>query len=143
MQIQPFQVQFLQGQMGQNLTFQSQLYPGHTFQQLIQPQYVMTHTRYLRGMQIQTAQAIPGYLGYPPLGMGLAPQGYQYPSQDPIHQFPFIATFNFLDLSQLTNYPLIYLPYWLTIHTKFPNDIPKFEGKLGEDLFSHVMTYHI
>jgi len=26
---------------------------------------------------------------------------------------------------------------------KFPSDIPKFEGKLGEGLSNHVMTYHL
>jgi len=26
---------------------------------------------------------------------------------------------------------------------KFPSDIPKFEGKSGEDLSNHVMTYHL
>ena len=27
--------------------------------------------------------------------------------------------------------------------TKFPIDIPKFEGKSGEDPSNHVMTYHL
>ena len=26
---------------------------------------------------------------------------------------------------------------------KFPSDIPKLEGKSGEDLSNHVMTYHL
>lgn len=77
-------------------------------------------------MQIPTAQAIPGCLRYPPPGTGLPPQGYQYPSQDPNRQLPFIATLDSLDLSRLTNDPLLYLAYWLTIATKFPSDIPKF-----------------
>jgi hypothetical protein len=27
--------------------------------------------------------------------------------------------------------------------TKFPSDIPKFEGKLGEDPGDHVMAFHL
>jgi hypothetical protein len=27
--------------------------------------------------------------------------------------------------------------------TKLPSDIPKFEGKRGEDLANHVMTFHL
>jgi hypothetical protein len=27
--------------------------------------------------------------------------------------------------------------------TKLPSDIPKFEGKLGEDHANHVMTFHL
>jgi hypothetical protein len=40
---------------------------------------------------------------------------------------------------------------WLNIHdvtwpnmpTKLPSYIPKFEGKPGEDLTNHVMTFHL
>ena len=34
-------------------------------------------------------------------------------------------------------------PAWLTIPTKLPLDIPKFEGKAGEDPGEHVTTFHL
>ena len=45
------------------------------------------------------------------------------------------------DLSHLMNNPINYLPYWPP--NKLPSNIPKFQGKLGEDLSNHVMTYHL
>ena len=75
--------------------------------------------------------------------MGLIPKGYQYPSQDPIRQFPFNATLDLRDLSRLTNDPLLYLPFWPAIPSKLPSDIPKFEDNSGEDPSIHVMTYHL
>lgn len=129
--------------MGQSLPFQNQPYPGHTFQQPIQPKDGMAHPGYLGGMQIPTAQAIPGYPGYPLPGTGLVPQDYQYPPHDPNCQLPFIATLDLRNLSRITNDPLFYLPFWLAIPTKLPSDIPKFEGKSGEDPSNNVMTYHI
>lgn len=47
------------------------------------------------------------------------------------------------NLSWLTNDPIYYYPFLLVIHTKLPSDIPKFEGKLGEDPSNHLMTYHL
>jgi len=41
------------------------------------------------------------------------------------------------------NDPINYLPFWLTMPNKFPSDIPKFEGKPGEDPSNHIMTYHL
>jgi len=128
--------------MGQSSLFLNQLYLDHTFQAPMKLQYSMAHPRYPEGMQIPTAQAIPGYLGYPPPGTGLVPQGYQYAHQDPKRKLSFIATLDFPDLSRLTNDPLLYLPFWPVIPTKFPNDIPNFEDKSGEDSSNHVMTYH-
>ena len=32
---------------------------------------------------------------------------------------------------------------WMVVPTKLPSDIPKFEGKLGEDLSEHVTTFHL
>lgn len=143
LQSQPFQGQFLQGQMGQGPLFQNQPYLDHTFQVAIQLKFAMAHHGYLGGIKIPTAQAIPGYPGYPPPGTGLVLQGYQYAQHDPNHQLPFIATLDLPDLSQLTNDPIYYLPYWLVIPTKFPSDICNFEGKSREDPSNHVMTYHL
>ena len=50
---------------------------------------------------------------------------------------------NLPDLLRLTNDPIFYLPYWPPMPNKFPSDIPKFEGKSGEDPSNHVMTYHL
>ena len=33
-------------------------------------------------------------------------------------------------------------PAWLEVPTKIPLDIPKFEGKAGEDPGEHVTTFH-
>ena len=58
-------------------------------------------------------------------------------------QFPFLATLELLDVSKLTNDPILYNPYWPPVPTKVLGDCPKFEGKAGEDPQSHVMTYHL
>ena len=70
----------------------------------------------------------------------LVSQGYQ---QDPTFRLPFIATLDLPDLSRLTNDPIYYHPYWPPMLHKLPSNIPKFEGKSGEDPSNHVMTYHL
>ena len=56
---------------------------------------------------------------------------------------PFLATLNLPDLSKLMNDPLSHDPTWPPIPTKLPSDIPKFEGKNGEDPGDHVTTFHL
>jgi hypothetical protein len=34
-------------------------------------------------------------------------------------------------------------PTWPLVPTKFPSDIPNFEGKNGEDPGDHVTTFHL
>jgi hypothetical protein len=34
-------------------------------------------------------------------------------------------------------------PSWTPVHTNIPSDIPKFEGKTGEDSGDHVTTFHL
>jgi hypothetical protein len=58
-------------------------------------------------------------------------------------QMPYFASLNILDLSKLTNDPILHDPTWPTMPTKIPSDIPKFEEKEEEDLFNHVMTFHL
>ena len=41
------------------------------------------------------------------------------------------------------NDPMSHDPTWLTVPTKHPSDIPKFEGKAGEDPGEHVTTFHL
>lgn len=54
-----------------------------------------------------------------------------------------MAILNLLDLTKLTNDLVAHLPQWPPIPTKLPSDIPKFEGKSGEDTSNHVMTFHL
>ena len=49
---------------------------------------------------------------------------------------------NLPDLSILTNDLVSYDPVWPAVPNKLPSDIPKFEGKLGEDPCEHVTTFH-
>ena len=56
---------------------------------------------------------------------------------------PFLETLNLPNLSCLTNDPILHLPGWLAIPTKLPSDIPKFDGRPGEDPSTHVMTFHL
>jgi hypothetical protein len=46
-------------------------------------------------------------------------------------------------LSRLTNDPILHFPLWSVILAKLPSDIPKFDGKPGEDPNNHVMAFHL
>ena len=48
-------------------------------------------------------------------------------------KLPFLTTLTFPDLSKLMNDPVKHDPLWPPVPTKLPSDIPKFEGKVGED----------
>jgi hypothetical protein len=80
---------------------------------------------------------------YGPAGlpMGLPPQSHQYPHVN--KQLPFLATLDLPDLSRILNDPIHHSPQWSAIPTKLPYDIPKFDGKAGEDPKNHVMTFHL
>jgi hypothetical protein len=58
-------------------------------------------------------------------------------------RLPFLATLNLPDLSKLMNDPMCHDPSWPSIPTKLPSDIPKFEGRTGEDPGDHVTTFHL
>jgi hypothetical protein len=75
------------------------------------------------------------------LPTGLPPQSHQYPQVN--RQFPFLATLDLPDLSRILNDPIHHSPQWLAIPTNLPLDIPKFDGKVGEDPNNHVMTFHL
>ena len=47
------------------------------------------------------------------------------------------------DLSKLINDPIRHNPSWPPILVKLPSDIPKFDGKQGDDPKNHVMTFHL
>jgi hypothetical protein len=56
---------------------------------------------------------------------------------------PYLASLQILDLTKLANDPILHDPTWSNMPTKLPLDIPKFEGKLGDDLANHVMNFHL
>jgi hypothetical protein len=58
-------------------------------------------------------------------------------------QLPFLATLDLSDLSMILNDPILHSPYWPIIPAKLPYDIPKFDGRSGEDPNNHVMTFHL
>jgi hypothetical protein len=55
----------------------------------------------------------------------------------------FLAKLNFPDLSKLMNDPVIHDLTWLPVPTKLISDIPKFEGKNGEDPGDHITSFHL
>ena len=71
-------------------------------------------------------------------------QNYQGVSHRPVQpRLPFLATLNLPDLLRLMNDLEYYDSAWTAVPTKLPSDIPKFEGKLGEDPSEHVTTFHL
>ena len=71
-------------------------------------------------------------------------QNYQGVIHQPHHRrLPFLMTLNLLDLLRLTNDIVAHDPAWPAVPTKLPSDIPKLEGKLGEDPSEHVTTFHL
>ena len=56
---------------------------------------------------------------------------------------PYLASLNLLDLTKLTNDPILHDATWPNMPTKLSSDIPKFDGKPGEDPNNHVMTFHL
>jgi hypothetical protein len=56
-------------------------------------------------------------------------------------QLPFLATLDLPDLSRILNDPILHSPYWPIIPAKLSSDIPKFDGRAGEDLNNHAMTF--
>jgi len=56
---------------------------------------------------------------------------------------PYLASLNILDLTKLMNDPILHDPTWPNIPPKLPYDIPKFEGKPGEDPAYHIISFHL
>ena len=71
----------------------------------------------------------------------LPPQNYQFSQVN--RQFPFLATLDLPNLSRILNDLIFHSSYWLIIPTKLPSNIPKFDGRSGEDPNNHVMMFHI
>jgi hypothetical protein len=93
--------------------------------------------------QGQPGSSLWGQTAYAPTGLptGLPPQSHQYPQVN--RQLPFLATLDLPDLSRILNDPIRHSPQWPAIPAKLPSDIPKFDGKAGEDPNNHVMTFHL
>lgn len=80
-------------------------------------------------------------------------QGKFFQARSPGHtnmanniKIPFVYSLNLLDLTKLTkltNDPIAHNQTWPLVPTKLPLDIPKFEGKQGEDPTNHIMNYHL
>ena len=94
----------------------------------------------------------PQYQQFNPHGQAFGPSYNTVPFKQPFMgaynqafqpQLPFLSCLNLLDLSKLTNDPLCHDPTWPPVPTKLPSDIPKFEGKGGEDPGDHVTTFHL
>ena len=58
-------------------------------------------------------------------------------------QLPFLSTLELSDLSKLTKNPIMHHPTWPPIPVNIPTDILKFEGKMADDLASHITNYHL
>jgi hypothetical protein len=118
----PVQSQYMGGQTGQ---------PPYIGGQPGQPPYMGGPSSFVTSPQP----------GYGPTGVPTQYSYHQY--QQPNRQLPFLATLDLPDLSRLTNDPILHAPFWPTIPAKLPSDIPKFDGKPGEDPNNHVMTFHL
>jgi hypothetical protein len=93
--------------------------------------------------QGQPRSSLWGQTAYAPTGLptGFLPQSHQYPQVN--RQLPFLATLDLPDLSRILNDPIRHSPQWPAVPTKLPSDIPKFDGKAGEDPNNHVMNFHL
>ena len=80
-----------------------------------------------------------------PLRVKLIPPYCTHITNPPISNqpLPFLATLDLPDLSRMTNDPITHSPWWPSIPHKLPSNIPKFEGKAGEDLQHHITTFHL
>ena len=58
-------------------------------------------------------------------------------------QFPFLAALDIPDIHKLTNDPINHNSLWPPVPHKIPSDIPKFDGKQGDDPAAHITTLHL
>jgi hypothetical protein len=118
-----------QGQMG----FPS---PFMQIPQQTNPTFVGQHQQHVGG---------PVGYNYPPqpiYGPTSVPMTHQYHPQ--VNQYlSFLATLDLPNLSRITNDPILHSLFWPVIPAKLPSDIPKFDGKFGEDPNNHFMTFHL
>lgn len=87
-----------------------------------------SHPFYPSGNNVPGSSAMSSGLNIHHQSVGKAPHNWNSLLQP---RPPFLATWNLPDLTKLTNYPVMHLPYWPPVPTKLSSDIPKFEGKAG------------
>ena len=58
-------------------------------------------------------------------------------------QLSFLAALDIPDIHKLINDPINHNPLWPPVPHKIPSDIPKFDGKKGDDPASHITTFHL
>ena len=95
---------------------------------------------------LPTSQPVAG--GNPTFTHGLSGVGPSNPQvgtfSTPVRpKLSFLATLNLPYLLKLMNDPVRHDPLWPHVPTKLPSDIPKFEGKVGEDPGAHATTFHL
>lgn len=97
-----------------------------------------------KGIYPYATNPYPG-MPYDGSGMNFNPNPFTQSTQNPFAQtkLPFLANLEFIDLSKLKNDPIWHHFDWPSIPTKIPTDIPKFDGKIGEDPANHITTYHM
>ena len=91
-------------------------------------------------------QPYPGSSPYPPNQYKGGPYGsFSLNTMSPLNQnpfvntqLPFLSTLKLPNLSKLTNDPIMHHPAWAPVPVKILTNIPKFEGKTGDDLASHI-----
>jgi hypothetical protein len=66
-----------------------------------------------------------------------------YIGGEPKQKLLLLATLDLLDLSHLTNDPILHDMFLPSIPAKLLSHIPKFDEKPGEDPNNHVMTFHL
>jgi hypothetical protein len=80
-------------------------------------------------------------IGFGPTGVPIPYDYHKYPKDN--QKIPFLAMLNIPYFSCLTNDPIQHAPLWTTVLAKLPSDISKFDGKLGEYINNHFMTFHL
>jgi hypothetical protein len=108
----------------------------HASQNTSNPVYLGQNQPHTRGA---TSYNYPHNLVIGPTNVPMPHQHYPQINR----QLPFLATLDLPDLSRLTNDPIYHSPVWPVIPAKLPSDIPKFDGKSGEDPNNHMMTFHL
>jgi hypothetical protein len=69
--------------------------------------------------------------------------GSSFPFNLPQPRLPFLENLHFPDLLRFLNDLIHHDPCWPPTLTKFPLEIPKFEGNPGEDPGDHVTMLHL
>jgi hypothetical protein len=58
-------------------------------------------------------------------------------------QMTYLASLNILDLTKLTNDPILHNPTWPAMQPNFHQTYQSLKGKAGDDPANHVMTFHL